>query len=106
MTLQLKDLVICRWAEEVTNQLNNLKLTEKHEEKDQFVFLLISFHFFINQSFRCELHKEKLTVFCSTCSQCICHQCALFNGSVRNNKYFLKDFVFLPTAYQPSISST
>lgn len=55
-------------------QLDSLRTTEnnkqKHEEKEN--------------SYGCELHKEKLTVYCSSCSKCICHQCALFNGSVSN----------------------
>jgi tripartite motif-containing protein 37 len=40
--LQLHDLVNCRWAEEVTNQLDTLKINEiskqKGEEKDKLVF--------------------------------------------------------------------
>jgi len=36
-TLHLDDLVICRWAEEVTNQINHLQINEKQEEKDQLV---------------------------------------------------------------------
>ena len=31
---------------------------------------------------RCELHQEKLSVFCWTCQLCICHQCALWGGTV------------------------
>ena len=35
MTLHLNDLVICRWAEEVTSQIDHLKTTEQNEEKEE-----------------------------------------------------------------------
>ncbi|CAF0974130.1 unnamed protein product [Adineta ricciae] len=80
-TLQIQDLVNCRWAEEVTTQLDTLKINEiskqKCEEKD-----------------KCEVHKEKLTVYCSTCSKCICHQCALFNGSHSGHSFLPLDDVY------------
>ncbi|XP_043910211.1 E3 ubiquitin-protein ligase TRIM37 isoform X2 [Protopterus annectens] len=65
--LQLRELVNCRWAEEVTQQLDTLQLCSlsKHEE---------------NEKDRCETHLEKLSVFCWTCKKCICHQCALWGG--------------------------
>ncbi|KAF7646366.1 hypothetical protein LDENG_00188750 [Lucifuga dentata] len=65
--LQLRDLVNCRWAEEVTQQLDTLQLCSlsKHEDNDKD---------------KCENHHEKLSVFCWTCKKCICHQCALWGG--------------------------
>ena len=30
---------------------------------------------------KCEIHQEKLSVYCWTCSKCICHQCALWGGN-------------------------
>ncbi|XP_046876377.1 E3 ubiquitin-protein ligase TRIM37 [Hypomesus transpacificus] len=65
--LQLRELVNCRWAEEVTQQLDTLQLSNlsKHEENDKD---------------KCENHHEKLSVFCWTCKKCICHQCALWGG--------------------------
>ncbi|XP_068600412.1 E3 ubiquitin-protein ligase TRIM37 [Brachionichthys hirsutus] len=65
--LQLRELVNCRWAEEVTQQLDSLQLCSltKHDE---------------NEKDRCETHHEKLSVFCWTCKKCICHQCALWGG--------------------------
>uniref|UniRef100_A0AAR2M0N6 Tripartite motif containing 37 n=1 Tax=Pygocentrus nattereri TaxID=42514 RepID=A0AAR2M0N6_PYGNA len=65
--LQLRELVNCRWAEEVTQQLDTLQLCNlsKHEENDKD---------------KCENHHEKLSVFCWTCKKCICHQCALWGG--------------------------
>ncbi|XP_051902431.1 E3 ubiquitin-protein ligase TRIM37 isoform X2 [Hippocampus zosterae] len=66
--LQLRELVNCRWAEEVTQQLDTLQLCSltKHEDND------------IKD--KCENHHEKLSVFCWTCKKCICHQCALWGG--------------------------
>ncbi len=29
---------------------------------------------------RCEVHDEKLSVYCWPCGECICHQCALWGG--------------------------
>uniref|UniRef100_A0A8D0HKC3 Tripartite motif containing 37 n=1 Tax=Sphenodon punctatus TaxID=8508 RepID=A0A8D0HKC3_SPHPU len=65
--LQLRELVNCLWAEEVTQQLDTLQLCNlnKHEE---------------NEKDKCENHHEKLSVFCWTCKKCICHQCALWGG--------------------------
>ncbi|XP_067864567.1 E3 ubiquitin-protein ligase TRIM37 isoform X2 [Heptranchias perlo] len=65
--LQLRELVNCRWAEEVTQQLDTLQLCNlsKHEENDKD---------------KCDSHHEKLSVFCWTCKKCICHQCALWGG--------------------------
>ncbi|XP_032901643.1 E3 ubiquitin-protein ligase TRIM37 isoform X3 [Amblyraja radiata] len=65
--LQLRELVNCRWAEEVTQQLDTLQLSNlnKHEENDKD---------------KCDSHHEKLSVFCWTCKKCICHQCALWGG--------------------------
>ncbi|CAF1110177.1 unnamed protein product [Rotaria sordida] len=86
-TLRLHDLVNCRWAEEVTSQLDSLKVNEmskqKREEKD-----------------KCDIHREKLSVFCSSCSKCICHQCALFNGSHAGH-----NFLPLDDVYQANISA-
>ena len=31
---------------------------------------------------RCTAHSEKLSVYCWTCRQCICHQCALWGGMI------------------------
>ncbi|XP_072303090.1 E3 ubiquitin-protein ligase TRIM37 [Eucyclogobius newberryi] len=65
--LQLRELVNCRWAEEVTQQLDTLQLCSlsKHEDNDRD---------------KCENHLEKLSVYCWTCKKCICHQCALWGG--------------------------
>jgi len=38
---------------------------------------------------RCKLHAEKLSVYCWTCRQCICHQCALWGGKVDRSTIFI-----------------
>ncbi|TRY62611.1 hypothetical protein TCAL_08217 [Tigriopus californicus] len=71
--LHIHELVNCRWVEEVTQQLDTLKESGsaaaaaakgEGEAKD-----------------RCKCHAEKLSVYCWTCRQCICHQCALWGGT-------------------------
>ncbi|KAL5255479.1 hypothetical protein ACHWQZ_G010899 [Mnemiopsis leidyi] len=69
--LQRGELVKCRWAEEVTQQLESMrslnhesKVMERQLERD-----------------KCVHHEgEKLSVFCISCQMCICHLCALFVG--------------------------
>lgn len=36
---------------------------------------------------RCEEHQEKLSVYCWTCRQCICHQCALWGGKHAGHEF-------------------
>lgn len=72
----------CRWAEEVTNQLDTLKdctPTPKKEDLDKD---------------KCEDHQEKLSVYCWTCKQCICHQCALWGGTHSGHTFKPLDDVY------------
>ncbi|KAI8502867.1 Tripartite motif containing 37 [Branchiostoma belcheri] len=65
-SLQLHELVNCRWAEEVTQQLDTLQMCgmgAKHSDDDRD---------------KCEVHQEKLSVFCWTCRKCICPDCGVF----------------------------
>ncbi|KAH3882964.1 hypothetical protein DPMN_006911 [Dreissena polymorpha] len=64
--LHMTDLVNCRWAEEVTQQLDLLQHTipPKNEGENDI----------------CSEHKDKISVFCVNCKKCICHQCALWEG--------------------------
>jgi tripartite motif-containing protein 37 len=44
---------------------------------------------------KCEIHKvEKLSVYCWTCFKCICHQCALFNGTHSGHTFKPLDEVY------------
>ncbi|KAK3084726.1 hypothetical protein FSP39_018044 [Pinctada imbricata] len=71
-SLHIHELVNCRWAEEVTNQLDTLKecapspskKDQEHCDRD-----------------KCKRHMEKATVYCWTCKVCICHQCALWGNN-------------------------
>lgn len=70
--LQLNDLVNCRWAGEVTQHLDVLQQSKSESvDKD-----------------KCDIHNEKLSVYCWTCKKCICHQCALFGGTQHENHSF------------------
>ncbi|XP_060595507.1 E3 ubiquitin-protein ligase TRIM37-like [Ruditapes philippinarum] len=64
--LHVNELVNCRWAEEVTQQLDLLQHTVPLKSE--------------GDSEQCSEHKEKISVYCTTCKQCICHQCALWGG--------------------------
>lgn len=64
--LHINELVNCRWAEEVTQQLDLLQHTVPLKSSDDLD--------------KCPEHKEKISVYCITCKQCICHQCALWGG--------------------------
>ncbi|KAG8181091.1 hypothetical protein JTE90_016604 [Oedothorax gibbosus] len=67
-SLHMHELVNCRWVEEVTQQLDTLQLAGavKGDAGEKEV---------------CSAHKEKLSVYCWNCKQCICHQCALWGGT-------------------------
>ncbi|CAF1252060.1 unnamed protein product [Adineta steineri] len=80
-TLHLHELVKCRWIEDVTSQLDTLKINETNKQKGE-------------EKDKCELHKEKLTVYCQSCSKCICHQCALFNGSHVGHSFLPFDDIY------------
>ncbi|XP_013393749.1 E3 ubiquitin-protein ligase TRIM37 [Lingula anatina] len=81
-SLHLHELVNCRWAEEVTNQLDTLQLCtlpSRTEDSDKD---------------KCELHHEKLSVFCRSCSKCICHQCALWGGTHSGHTFMPLDEIY------------
>lgn len=56
--------------------------------------------------YRCESHNEKLTVYCSSCSKCICHQCALFNGYVSHIYINQINYLINSLAFWTCISTT
>ncbi|VDK80355.1 unnamed protein product [Dibothriocephalus latus] len=75
-TLHTYELVNCRWADEVTQQLDNLQgqslLINKSSGSRP--------HSSAMNSDICEPHRERLSVFCQTCDRAICHECALFES--------------------------
>ncbi|XP_022697638.1 E3 ubiquitin-protein ligase TRIM37-like isoform X2 [Varroa jacobsoni] len=84
-TLHLNDLVNCRWAEEVTQQLDSLQLSgPAHAVSSSSNSVAKPLEKVGNDAGSCRsddscrTHNEKLSVFCWNCSICICHQCALW----------------------------
>ncbi|XP_064612300.1 E3 ubiquitin-protein ligase TRIM37-like isoform X2 [Liolophura sinensis] len=80
--LHLHELVNCRWAEEVTQQLDTLQhRPPKNKPED-------------SGKDTCEIHKDKLSVYCWTCKLCICHQCALWGGTHSGHTFKPLDSVY------------
>ncbi|XP_059144246.1 E3 ubiquitin-protein ligase TRIM37-like isoform X1 [Physella acuta] len=69
-SLHIHELVNCRWAEEVTQQLDTLQHSTPQSRGDG-----------PSRKEICNEHQEKLSVYCWTCKLCICHQCALWGGT-------------------------
>eukprot|EP00794_Sanderia_malayensis_P014324 gene14324-15813_t len=94
--LHLHELVHCRWVEDVTQQLDNLQVNTTAActaspikvQSDE------------NKDGKCEFHGEKLSVYCDTCTKCICHMCALWGGT--HSKH---DFKPLDEVYEQHVSS-
>ena len=80
-SLHLHEVINCRWVEEVTTQLEFLKESGGGSKSGcKPVEDLVTDH--ASRGDKCKLHHaEKLSVYCRTCSQCICHQCALWGGT-------------------------
>ncbi|XP_028396496.1 E3 ubiquitin-protein ligase TRIM37-like [Dendronephthya gigantea] len=81
-TLQLSEMVHCRWVEDITQRLTSLQQQAQarpavKQEKDW-----------------CKEHNEKLSVFCCTCKICICHQCALWAGQHSGHSFKQLDEVY------------
>ncbi|KAH9525802.1 Tripartite motif containing 37 [Bulinus truncatus] len=69
-SLLLQEMVNCRWAEEVTQQLDTLQQSTPSFRSEC-----------VPRKEMCAEHQEKLSVYCWTCKVCICHQCALWGGT-------------------------
>lgn len=76
--LQLEDLVNCRWAEEVTQQLETLSVSAASSPVAPPAAAPAPVVDTMDKRDFCKQHKEKLSVYCWTCKSCICHQCALW----------------------------
>ena len=44
------------------------------------------------QEVTCSSHKEKMSVYCETCRECICHKCALWGSHHSHTLKPLDDF--------------
>lgn len=112
-SLQLAELVNCRWAEEITQRLDSLQqstslLTSLRSSQrslggsssganttDKEALLAAAQAVANEKDLKCETHKqEKLTVYCLTCNKCICHQCALFAGVHTSHQFKPLDEIY------------
>ncbi|XP_055855337.1 uncharacterized protein LOC129917252 isoform X2 [Episyrphus balteatus] len=86
-SLHVKDLVNCRWLEDVAQQIENLQQICSNirttngliQGKEQDL---------------CPSHQEKLSVYCWTCKCCICHQCALWGGTHSGHTFKQLELVY------------
>ena len=98
---EAEEFANCRWAEEITQRLDNLQqgsssnkqrslmLTSDDGEESE------SAESFTNKDNKCELHKnEKVSVYCLTCKKSICHQCALFGGTHTSHSFKPLDEIY------------
>ncbi|VDN96332.1 unnamed protein product [Rodentolepis nana] len=79
--LALDNLINCRFANDVVQQLDSLKVDVKTSCS-------------LGNADICEAHHERLTVFCSTCDHAICHKCALFDGRHGDHNFRPLDEVY------------
>nr|CDS34064.1 E3 ubiquitin protein ligase TRIM37 [Hymenolepis microstoma] len=79
--LALDNLINCRFANDVVQQLDSLKIDVKASCS-------------LANTDICEAHHERLTVFCSTCDHAICHKCALFDGRHGDHNFRPLDEVY------------
>ena len=120
-SLQLSELVNCRWAEEITQRLDTLQQCSSMlssirngrsgqfsaaatssasggaslEATAEMQLILQAAADSSSKDIRCETHKlEKLSVYCLTCNRCICHQCALFGGTHTSHQFKPLDEVY------------
>lgn len=90
--LHLHEVINCRWVEEVTTQLEFLKESGSKGGCKPVEDVAVD-HLCTRD--KCKLHgAEKLSVYCRTCSQCICHQCALWGGTHTGHTFKPLDEVY------------
>ena len=91
--LHLHEVINCRWVEEVTTQLEFLKESGSKGGCKPVEDVHAVDHLCTRD--KCKLHgAEKLSVYCRTCSQCICHQCALWGGTHTGHTFKPLDEVY------------
>ncbi|CAH8674537.1 Tripartite motif containing 37 [Schistosoma haematobium] len=98
-SLHIYELINCRWADEVTQQLDNLQsqATSSRSGSGQNDLLggaSVNNTLSTSSTEVCELHNERLSVFCTTCGYAICHQCALFDNDHEQHSFRPLDDVY------------
>ncbi|KAF8569279.1 hypothetical protein P879_04199 [Paragonimus westermani] len=89
-SLHIYELINCRWVDEVTQQLDNLQSQSASARSTSGR----SDQGSTSSGDICEIHNERLSVFCSTCDSAICHQCALFDGKHEQHAFRPLDEVY------------
>ncbi|GAA47369.1 tripartite motif-containing protein 37 [Clonorchis sinensis] len=76
-SLHIYELINCRWVDDVTKQLESLQQSQSASSRSNNGRIENGDP--TTSSDKCEAHGERLSVFCSTCNNVICPQCALFD---------------------------
>lgn len=76
LPLRPHELVNCRWVGDITQQLESLQL-----QSTPSITPSNSISNSASTTDLCDMHSEKLSVYCVTCKSCICHKCALWEGT-------------------------
>ncbi|CAH8626462.1 unnamed protein product [Schistosoma mattheei] len=98
-SLHIYELINCRWADEVTQQLDNLQSQATSSrsgigQNDLLGGASVNNALSTSSIEVCELHNERLSVFCTTCGYAICHQCALFDNDHEQHSFRPLDDVY------------
>ncbi|XP_012558930.2 E3 ubiquitin-protein ligase TRIM37 isoform X1 [Hydra vulgaris] len=99
-TVKLEELAYCRWAKDVTALIENLpnQLHSTVENRISETNPTWCNDHENNNKMKCATHKDKMSVFCETCSAYLCHKCMCETG------HFQHSFLPLEFAYEPPIS--
>ncbi|VDO76051.1 unnamed protein product [Schistosoma mattheei] len=97
--MHIYELINCRWADEVTQQLDNLQSQATSSrsgigQNDLLGGASVNNALSTSSIEVCELHNERLSVFCTTCGYAICHQCALFDNDHEQHSFRPLDDVY------------
>lgn len=88
--LRINEVVICRWAEEVHQQLDSLQQSMPAKT------MSASSASGESELEKCSAHqKEELSVYCDTCKCCICHECALWSQNHAGHTFKPLDEIYI-----------
>jgi len=89
--LHLQELIHCRWVEEVTEQIDNLQsgidASQPLPVEPAAAAVTSAVVATPTSNDACGEHNEKLSVYCESCQQAICHICALWGGKHSNHSF-------------------